>query len=256
MRKAIVFKYINFYFHAKNTKGRNVHEPYIYNILKAIYHKKSDTFATIEQCRYEMKHNNTELNIVDFGTGSTRKQIVKSIANRALKSAKFGQMMYRILLTSKAEHILELGTSLGITTAYIASVSKNNRCVTMEGCPDIATQAKKNLDKLGLNNVEIVVGNINNNLDETLQTFKQIDFAFIDANHRYEAVIEYFEKIITKLSSEAIIVIDDIYWSEGMERAWEEIKNHPTVTSTIDFFQLGIVFFKKDLNNIEYKALY
>jgi hypothetical protein len=41
------------------------------------------------------------------------------------------------------------------------------------------------------------------------------------------------------------MVFDDIHWSEGMERAWEEIKRDPAVTLTIDIFFVGLVFFRK-----------
>jgi hypothetical protein len=41
----------------------------------------------------------------------------------------------------------------------------------------------------------------------------------------------------------SIFIFDDIHWSKEMELAWEEIKNHPKVTVTLDLFKIGIVFF-------------
>lgn len=258
MRKTrITYKYLKFFFTAKNTRGHGVHSPYVFNFIESLYNKNPYyVFSEIENLRKELKKNGQILDVVDFGTDNTRKQSIKSIANRSLKPAKYGQMLFRIAALSKSKTILELGTSLGITTAYLASPSQDNKCITMEGCPDIAKVAKTNFEQLGLENINIIVGNIDDELDKTLDNLDTIDFVFIDANHRYEAVISYFEKILKKLSGDAIVVVDDIYWSDGMEMAWNEIKNHPAVTSTIDFFQLGILFFNNNIHNKHYKVRY
>jgi len=42
------------------------------------------------------------------------------------------------------------------------------------------------------------------------------------------------------------LVFDDIHWSAEMEKAWLEIKSHPSVQYTIDIFFLGFVFFRPD----------
>ena len=84
----------------------------------------------------------------------------------------------------------------------------------------------------------------------------EVDFVLIDANHQSKAVLNYFELIIQHSSTNTILVIDDIYWSDDMEVAWETIKNHPKVTTTIDLFQLGIVFLKHDLHKKHYKLYY
>jgi hypothetical protein len=60
---------------------------------------------------------------------------------------------------------------------------------------------------------------------------------------------------LPKLTENSIVVFDDIYWSDGMVLAWNEIKKHPKVTATIDLFQIGIVFFNKNLTKKEYKII-
>ncbi|HET7732429.1 MAG TPA: class I SAM-dependent methyltransferase [Paludibacter sp.] len=203
-----------------------------------------------------LKKDYRAINITDFGTGSDRTETISAIAYKSLKSAKYGQLLFRIIHYFRAQNVLELGTSLGITTSYLASVSSEIHCTSLEGCPEIAKIARENIDKLAIKNVEIVVGDINSTLANVLNQTNKLDFVFIDANHKSEAILRYFNLCLSKVHSNTVIVIDDIYWSSDMEKAWKVIKNHPQVMSTIDLFQLGIVFFNMDLNKKHYKMRY
>jgi predicted O-methyltransferase YrrM len=173
-----------------------------------------------------------------------------------LKSDKYGQLLFRIANYFKVRNVLELGTSLGVTTAYLATSSTEIKCVSLEGCTQIAAVAKENLQKIGSGNVEIVVGNIDKTLDEVLSQLDKLDLIFLDANHKYESVLCYFDLCLSKIHNDSVLIVDDIYWSKDMEKAWATIKNHPQVMSTIDLFQLGIVFFNADLYKNHYKMRY
>jgi len=148
---------------------------------------------------------------------------------------------------------LELGTSLGVTTAYLASVNSNIKCVSLEGSTEIANIARDNIDYLGITNIKIIEGNIDETLDIALSEFETLDFVFFDANHKKEPTLKYFNKCLELINENSIFVFDDIYWSKEMEQAWKEIKKNKNVTSTIDLFEMGIVFFKKYLPNSNYK---
>ncbi|MBO4665788.1 MAG: class I SAM-dependent methyltransferase [Paludibacteraceae bacterium] len=102
--------------------------------------------------------------------------------------------------------------------------------------------AEKNWQKLGVTNVKVVEGNI----DDTLYIYnrkKPIDFGYIDANHTYEATLRYFEALAQRKHEKTIIALDDIHYNEEMERAWKEIGERSDVTSTMDFYGFGLVFF-------------
>lgn len=139
--------------------------------------------------------------------------------------------------------IVELGTSLGITTAYMAAVDSRNRVVTYEGCPAVAEIAKANWKSLGINNIESRVGEIDvAKLDEELD---QVDVAFVDANHTYASTRAYINILLQKVHAKSVLVVDDIHHSSEMERAWREICADERVTSTMDLYQMGLVFFDK-----------
>lgn len=257
-RFRLLYKYLVHFFSARNTRGYGVHSPFIFHFTKFILNDRSTyySFQKIESLRGEMKMDKRIINVQDFGTGFDRQRKVSDIANKSLKSEKYGQLLFRIVNYFKSKNILELGTSLGITTLYLASSSTNTKCVSMEGCAQIARIASENFNKLNLKNIEILVGNIDDSLPQFLNDCEKLDLIFFDANHRSEAVLNYFELCLGKVDDNSIVIFDDIYWSADMEKAWKIIKNHPKVKSTIDLFQIGIVFFNQDLNKKHYKMRY
>jgi len=254
----ILYKYLCHFFTARNTGGYGVHSPFLFQFTRFVLKEKHAfySFHSIENLRSALRKDNRIVHIADFGTGSDRTETISQIIGNAVQSPKYGQLLFRMVHYFKAQEILELGTSLGITTAYLASVSSDNVCVSLEGSPEIATVAKENLRKLKLSNVEVVVGDIDTTLLNVLNKTEKLDFVYFDANHRSEAVLSYFEQCLPKAHRETVMVFDDIYWSADMEHAWREIKKHPQVNSTIDLFQLGIVFFNDDLHKKHYKMRY
>jgi predicted O-methyltransferase YrrM len=192
------------------------------------------------------------LHIQDLGAGSRKnpgqRKMIKEIAGVALKSKKYAQLIYRLVKHYKPQTIIELGTSLGITIAYIANANSNAEIITIEGSEQVAAIAKENLNLLHINNVQVVQGNFDNILSSLLINLPSVDLAYIDGNHRYEPTIRYFQQFLQKTDDYSILIFDDIHWSVEMEMAWNEIKAHPSVKYTIDIFFLGFVFFRKEFN--------
>jgi len=177
---------------------------------------------------------------------SEQQRSIGSIARNAAKPAKYGQLLHRMVKYYQPSTILELGTSLGITSAYLATAAPGSRLVTMEGAVEIASRARANFSSLGLKNVEVVEGNFEATLPAFLQTTGVIDFAFIDGNHRKAPTLRYFEQLLEHQRNDSIFIFDDIHWSAEMEDAWKFIRKHPSVQCSIDLFFIGIVVFRKE----------
>jgi len=257
-RIRLTFKFILHFITAKNTLGFGVHSPYVFHFTKFVIYNNGSyyIFSAIEKMRSSLKNDKRILNIVDFGTGSKSNISIRKITTKSVKSAKFGQLLYRLSDYIQAGNILELGTSIGLTTSYLAAYSSNCRVISLEGSQQIADVAIENFKKLDLNNIKIIVGDIDETLPKVLEKFECLDLIFIDANHKYQALINYFEQCLTKINTNSIMVIDDIYWSSDMEKAWKIIKENPLVMTTIDLFEFGIVFFNSDLNKKHYRMRY
>ncbi|MGI8951269.1 MAG: O-methyltransferase [Chitinophagaceae bacterium] len=245
-------KYIHYLLTASNGKGHGIHSPFVFEFIKEVLNDKKnyDCYKKIEALREQLKQNETILTIEDFGAGSRadlqQKRKVSQIAKSALKSKKFSQLLFRIVNFYQPKNILELGTSLGITTAYLASGNLNAQVITMEGSHEIANVARKNFEQLHLKNLQLIEGNFDDNLPAIIHQLLTINFAFIDGNHRKEPTLNYFNQLINHSTQSSILIFDDIHWSKEMEEAWQEIQLHNSVSLTIDLFFIGLVFLRKE----------
>lgn len=247
----LAIKYLQYYISALNSKGHGVHSPFVFDFIKHIKNDETqyDCYTEIESLRKQLLNNTDEIMVEDFGAGSTQlktsKRTVNKIAKSSLKPKKFGQLLFRMVQAYKPATVIELGTSLGITSAYLANGNKHAKLTTFEGSPAIASIAQKNFKALGILNIELIKGNFDDTITPFLEKTGKVDFAFIDGNHRKVPTLNYFNQILEKSHEDTILVFDDIHWSREMEQAWQEIITQPRVSLSIDLFFLGIVFFKR-----------
>ena len=245
-------KYFHYLLTAQNGKGHGVHSPFVFDFIIHVLNdkKKYDVYDSIESLRNHLLQDNTTIEVEDFGAGSVKlpfkNRAVKDIADSSLKSRKYAQLLFRISKYYDAKTIVELGTSFGITTSYFASANSDSKIFTFEGAKNIAKIAENNFEKLGLKNIEIIVGDFRQTIPENKEKLPNIDLLFVDGNHRKEATLEYFNFFLSRAGNNSIFIFDDIHWSRGMEEAWKEIQSHEAVTLTIDLFFIGLVFFSKD----------
>ncbi len=235
---------------SKNEHG--VHSPFVYELLlSTVYNKKNFySYATIEKVRNELAYSSENVNCIDLGAGSHFKnnsqKSVRSIVQSAAKPVKYAQLLFRLVNHFQPTTILELGTSLGLSAAYMATANSKSKLITIEGCKEIAAVASRNFKKLELQNIEQHIGNFDEVLPLILKNTNQLDFVFFDGNHRKEPTLNYFKQCLQKATDQSIFIFDDIYWSPEMTEAWEEIKKNERVTVTLDLFYFGIVFFRKE----------
>ncbi len=248
----LLFNYLKYVISASNGKGHGIHSPFLYAFVRQVLNDSTayPDYARIEVFRKTLLKDKTVLEVDDFGAGPSRKssalRTISSIARSAAKSPGLAQLLYRIARFYKPQHILELGTSLGISAAYLASGNPDAKLITCEGSAAIADKARQHLTSLHCNNTTVVTGNFDQTLPGVLQQLGRVDLAYIDGNHRLEPTLRYFEQIREYTTTDSILIFDDIHWSREMENAWEIIRNSPGVTASVDLFFLGFIFFRKE----------
>ena len=246
------YKFVLYYLKAFNGKGHGIHSPFVFDFVTKILNQKNSAsnFNAIESYRATLKGNTGLVNILDRGAGSrqldNKVRSIRYIARTSLKSKKYSQLLYRIAVYYNPIQVLEMGTSFGITSCYLATALKGNQLITMEGAPAIAAEALKTFEKLNIGNIKLIEGDFDKSLPLYLKSIESVGLVYIDGNHRYEPTLNYFNMLLEKVNEDSILIFDDIYWSRDMEKAWKEIKNHPSVTVTVDLFHIGIVFFRKE----------
>ena len=246
-------KYLHYYLSASNGKGHGIHSPFVFGFIKNVLRDKNkyDSYHVIESRREKLNRDTRVIEVMDPGAGSavfpTGKRRVCDIASTSLKSPKFAQLLFRIVQHYHPDNIIELGTSLGITTAYLAAGNPNAKVYTFEGVPPIAALARQGFEEIGCRNIELVEGDFSVTLPSILQRMGTVGLAYVDGNHRKEPTLEYFQRLMERCSSSSVLIFDDIHWSREMEEAWSQVSRHPRVTLSIDLFFLGIVFFNADI---------
>jgi predicted O-methyltransferase YrrM len=229
-----------------------MHSPFVFDFILNVLNNKShyQPPAEIEQLRKQLLKDKSIIEIEEIGAGSrtstSKHRTVSEIAHAALKTKRLAQVLFRLVKHYQPLNIVELGTSLGITTCYLSKANPSATVITIEGNRQTADHAQHSFEKLNCENIQLLLGNFDSLLPSVVSGLTSIDLAYIDGNHRYQPTINYFQQFLSKCHNQTILVFDDIHWSEEMEKAWEEIKSHSSVQYTIDIFFLGFVFFRED----------
>lgn len=249
-----LFKYLKYLKNAKSKHG--VHSPFVYELITKVFEDKTiyTSYTRIEELRNKLLHNRNLLEVVDFGASAGRAgyttsfQRVKDIAKKSSISPAHGQLLFKLVKYLKPDVILELGTSLGMSSIYQVSGSPDSFFIGMEGCATTAAIAEENLRKFTESqNYSMVIGNFSKMLPGVTEKLTKVDYVFLDGNHAYKPTIHYFSELVPLMNENSVMVIHDIYWSKDMERAWKEIKMDNRVTVSIDIFHMGIIFFRKGM---------
>lgn len=230
-------------------KGKHsIHADFLFQLYTKhiILPSNQNLFVEIEKKRKNLLANNTEITYQDLGAVAHKNKTVTvaKIAKKSLSRARYSQLQYRLILHFKPKKILEIGTSLGINALYFAKAAPQSNIVSLEGIAQICAIANQNVQHLAPN-IAIVEGNFDATLEQTLKKMQQIDYAFLDGNHTYEATLKYFKLIVPYLHENSVLVIDDLYWSSQMTKAWIEIITHSEVIISINLHKMGILFFSK-----------
>lgn len=242
--------YLGHLVRARNRHG--VHSPFVYDLISHVLRPRIELpeFETIEAQRADLLDSDQTIRVNDLGAGSRvfdqPTRAVADIAKTALKPAAQAQLLFRLSRYFRTQQVLELGTSFGISTLYLALGANEGTVYTIEGCPQTMRIAQHHFDQLKQRNIQAVLGSFRSKLPETLQKMGTVDLAFIDGHHAKEPTLEYFEQILPKAHNGTVFVLDDIHWSPGMEQAWETIKAHPRVTVSVDLYNLGLVFLRTE----------
>ena len=198
----------------------------------------SIAWPEIELERSRLLEDQNEVPPLDLGAGSQSKaRTVAEIAQSALKRPRHARALAGLASYLDAAVVLELGSCLGITTAYLGKHAAS--VTTIEGNPMLVGHAKDIWRRLNVQNVTSIVGDF----DDVLPSLppQQYDLIFIDGNHRGAALIRYVNKLAPCLSEKGVIVCDDIHWSRDMEAAWDELIQENRWSLRIDFYEWGLL---------------
>jgi predicted O-methyltransferase YrrM len=255
----MLIKYIQY--KTRSFTDHDLHSPFVFDLYTELIRNRHPHYAFegLSEIRRQLLNDTGALEVTDFGAGSrvfkgsTRR--VKDIARHGISTKKYAELIFRLANKYAPRHIVELGTSLGLGTLYLARACPKATVYTIEGSEEIYRFASELFVQEQQENIQSIYGNFDAEFPKLVDALETLDFLYTDGNHAYEPTMRYFRQALEKKNTRSVFVFDDIHWSEGMEQAWEEIRSHPEVTLSLDLFQVGIVFFRKEQKQKEHFVL-
>jgi len=243
-----ITSYLRFLLRSGNAHG--LHSPFVYDLYtKCIRDTESyKAYQLLNDHRKALGNSKETILVTDLGAGSRifkegKARKVAAISRNAGAGKKEQRLLYRLARYFKPAQMLELGTSVGLGSSALALGSPTGKLVTIEGCPNTARVAQKYFDQYSIDHISLV----NDRFDHYLNDLDHpLDLIYLDGHHSYEATGQLFEQLLPFTHNDTLLIIDDIYWSRDMQRAWQEIIAAQKVTVSVDLYWMGLIFFRKE----------
>lgn len=249
-----------------NMAGRLLGEVLQETLQNQVTPQELEWVTRIEALRKDLSSSAATITFVDYGAGESNlaltdesmfngRNVDRTIGDICQGSSEpyfWSLLLFKTVRKFKPVSCIEMGTCLGISTAFQAAALRLNgvgQVVSLEGAEALASLAKSHLQRLGLDNASVVTGRFQDTLDAVLKAQKPIDFIFIDGHHDEKATLAYFEQTMPFLAEGATLIFDDINWSSGMKRAWKAIAADVRVNISIDLRRVGVVIIDRRLSS-------
>lgn len=252
-------QYLLYKLRAKSAHG--IHSPFVYEFITAVLQDKRRFYAfdRIADIRKNLLNDHRSIHIDDLGAGSLSgtkvNRTIREIARTSGRNQKYGELLFRIVHHYGYRRILELGTSLGLGTLYLAAAVQQGKIITIEGSPEIASGAGQTFATWPELAVQQLTGNFDDVLSIVLSEHPAFDLVVVDGNHRKEPTLRYFHQLLPNIQPNTLVIFDDIHWSSEMHSAWDIICRHPDVRLSIDLFQFGLIFFDPSFHEKQHFTL-
>lgn len=244
--------------YCRSKRWDSFHSPFLFNLFSHCCDERIShpSFKNIEWIRRDLIQSEEVIERHDFGAGTCYHQTINNvsisrIARHSLSQPFQCRFLYRLVVFLESKEIVELGTSLGISTAYLAMANSNSIVNTVEGDPEIGIIACKVFDQLSLDNIHLHSASFDEFIAYGLSVVTRIDLLFLDGHHTSEALWKYYHAMKPFMYDQTIIIVDDLYWSADMTEGWKKLIALPEVTQSVDCFHFGVLFFKQDFLNRE-----
>ncbi len=246
-----ITEYIKHFIKAKRG-GHGIHSPFVYDLSENVFYNKNSfyEFEHLQSIRNELEQNQSVIEINDLGAGSLilkdKKRSIQSIAKYGISSKKKAEFLFRLVNYLNCKNIIELGTSLGLTSLYLARAGKGVNLYTIEGDKNMHTLACELFKKNNVKNIKAICADFDTALPKLLNEIGDLSMLYIDGNHRKKTTIQYAHWAMEKSDNQTVIVLDDIYWNKEMKEAWNEIYLNKKVKLSIDCYHFGLLFFRDE----------
>jgi len=232
-------------------EGKHIVQAFLETLKPENNPKEKKLFETLNQFRADLYTDNRKISFDEIG--STAVMTVSEVAKRAASPEIWTRFFYQLSKSNRINKVLEIGTNLGVSGQYFLKAlegKKNAKFVTLEGVKGLCDIAEQRFAALSTDQYfEVVHGLYDQTLISIVNKDIHFDLLFIDGNHSYDATLKYFDLLKNKNADRALVIFDDIHWSVGMRKAWQEIISQKGIVFSVNFFKLGMIVFDPKKSN-------
>lgn len=246
-----------FEFYRKAKTIYQTHSPFLFEFYTNVLNttKEYYAFSEIEKVRKQLKDSKMTIDFTEYGAGSRvmsgDKRFVSKIASSGISDVSRCRNLFNLVNYLSPGRVLEFGTSLGVSTLYLAAARKSAIIDTVEANAHLVKIAKENAKKLTLSNIQFNQSKFDDFISSLNKDVKY-DMVYLDGNHTFEATTDYFNRLLPHMAENCVVVVDDIHWSEGMYEAYKVLKNHERVFTTVETAYVGYLFLDKKYPQAEH----
>lgn len=237
----------------------SVHSPFVFNLITKVIEERGAfyCFDDIERIRKRLLQDNRTITYPDpHKKGELKKATIARIVKKEAISPKKGALLFRLANYFKPRNILQVGSSLGLSTLYLSSYATGLNCISIEPLREWASISQWVYEEAARTAVDLHVGEPRELLPGCLQEIKTLDFVFFNNRDEQIDTLGLFSTCMPYANEHTLFVIDGINKNKRMRTVWNEIIRHPEVTVTIDLRTSGLVFLNKKLHKRNYKIYF
>lgn len=232
----------------------DVHSPFLSQFLREVVYddRAYHAFGVVGELRRYWRTQRQRVPLLRLGapsrtTSASERTAASLVSSNAIGDAA-GRLLFRLALWLQPQRIVELGTNAGLSTLYLHLADTRVRLETVEGNPAVAELARISFRRAGASAyLHPFTATFADWLRDRPTPPAGRLLAFIDGDHRHQPTLNYVRALLREADDESVIVVADIHWSAGMERAWAELQNMPRVTASLDTYHFGILFLRPEL---------
>ena len=250
-----IWKYIQYLFKSKNRKGFGIHSPYVYYLMTMVIENKHPyyRFSQVEALRKILKKSSKKLLISKDGDDGQEEGLLSSLVGKNTFSPSYDQLLFRLSKFFHPQTIVEFGSSIGISTIYLATPDSRTKVYAGEKEKSEAELLKMNLKKTGVENVQ-VYEDYKKQLENV--TEGEIGLVCFGRKCKSEEIENLYSEVENKLVTTSVVIISDIHKDKEKEKVWNKIRESANVRVDLDLFFYGILIYNNDLQRETYNLYY
>lgn len=156
------------------------------------------------------------------------------------------EMLFRLVNRFNPKSILEVGTGAGVSTGYLASVSKESKVITVDYPHPAEKDVRRNLRRIP--NIEYITADVLQTVQDILDSGNVPQFVHIAHTALWRQAVEM---ILPYATPDMVIVVEDLGKKQKKEW-WNGIINDERIGVTFQMKKLGLLFFDPKMTKQHY----